>query len=125
VRQEGSLDRSIDRKVRILLGLRKESASLAGAPAGGRGRTQREDVEEPVGSAPEHAELVEAHANIKMKEQSGNVIENKGQHIENQRGNGDVLEYTGGCPGPAGMALGRQGLIERSESSEGLHAATI
>jgi hypothetical protein len=41
VRQESTLDRSIDRKVRILLGLRKESARPASAPPAG-GATGRE-----------------------------------------------------------------------------------
>jgi hypothetical protein len=104
VRQEGSLDRSIDRKARILLGLRKESGSQAGAPAGGRGGAEREGVEEPVGSAPENTELVEAQASTKLKEQSRNVAENKRPSAENQRGNGDALEYTGGSPGPGARA---------------------
>jgi hypothetical protein len=34
LRQEGALDRSIDRKVRILLRLRKEFTDLPVAPAG-------------------------------------------------------------------------------------------
>jgi hypothetical protein len=75
------LDRSIDRKVRILLRLRKESASLAGA-AGGRGGAQRESVAAAIASSPENGELVEAHANIKLKERSGNVAENKGPRFE-------------------------------------------
>jgi hypothetical protein len=104
LRQEGSLDRSIDRKVRILLGLRKESPRVAGAPAGGRGDRQREDFEGVGGSSTENAKLVEVHANIKMKEQSGNAIENKRPSTESQRVNGNVLEYTGGCPDPARMA---------------------
>jgi hypothetical protein len=123
VRQEGSLDRSIDRKVRILLGLRKESGRQAGAPAGGRGGAQREDVEEPVAGAPEHAELVEAHANIKMKEQSRNVAENKRPSTENQRGNGDALEYTGGSPGPAGMVWKAEHGVQSEAPAEALPGA--
>jgi hypothetical protein len=104
VRQEGSLDRSIDRKVRILLGLRKESARPASAPPGGRGDRQGEDFEGAGGSSPENAELVEVRGNTKMKEQSGNVIENKRPSTENQRGDGNVLEHRGGRPDPVGMA---------------------
>jgi hypothetical protein len=125
VRQEGALDRSIDRKVRILLGLRKEPAGLAGAPSGGRGRTQSEDFEEAAAAAPEHAEFVEAHANIKMKEQCGNVIEDKGQGTASRPGSRNVLESTGGYHDHAGTPLGRQGAIQRSESSVGLRGATI
>ena len=83
VRQEGSLDRSIDRKVRILLKLRNDAARLASAAAGGDERSEREGLEEVANpSAPEPAEVVPALANQKMQERSGNVIENKGSDLE-------------------------------------------
>jgi hypothetical protein len=96
LRQEGSLDRSIDRKVRILLSLRKESASLAAAPARGRGGTQRKSIDEPTAGTPEDA--VEAGANIKVRERSGNVAENKGGSLENLPKSGKVMENIGPCP---------------------------
>jgi hypothetical protein len=99
VRQEGALDRSIDRKVRILLGLRKESAGLAGAPAGGGGGTQRESIEAATDGVPENEELVEAASNIKLKERSGNVDENKAPGFERTEGPGE-----GSFPRPAERA---------------------
>jgi hypothetical protein len=46
LRQEAALDRSIDRKVRILLKLRKESASLPSAPPDQDDGTEMENIEE-------------------------------------------------------------------------------
>jgi hypothetical protein len=96
VRQEGSLDRSIDRKVRILLRLRKESTSLAGAAAGGWGDAAREGREAGADSVPENGELVQAASNTKLKERTGNVAENKGPRFESGLGSGNVLQTTGG-----------------------------
>ena len=106
VRQEGALDRSIDRKVRILLGLRKESASLAAVPAGGRGGRQRESVEERAGSTPGDAELVEAQANIKVRQRSGNVAENKGGRPEIRPASSNVLVNTGLLEGHSILCAG-------------------
>jgi hypothetical protein len=78
VRQEGSLDRSIDRKVKLLLQLRQEAARRATAPAGGDGGAGEESVAEAPGRVAEHGELVEAVGNIKLKERRGNVYENRG-----------------------------------------------
>jgi hypothetical protein len=100
VRQESSLDRSIDRKVRILQGLRKESASLAGAPAGGGGGTQRERIEAATDGVPENEELVEAASNIKVKERSGNVAENKAPRFEKTDGPGEGTCLSFGLPDP-------------------------
>jgi hypothetical protein len=95
-RQGSALDRSIDRKVRILLRLRKESGILAPAPAA-------------VGKAGEE---------LKMTERSGNVIENKRPH-ENEERTGNAF------PGP--NADPRCGPQWRSETGEGgpIHNATI
>jgi hypothetical protein len=111
LRQEGSLDRSIDRKVKILLQLRKDSARRAAAPAGGDGGAQSESIAEAVGSVPENAELVEAVGNIKLKERSGNVHENKGPGFENLPESGKVMENIGGYLHHTGIPLGRQGAI--------------
>jgi hypothetical protein len=80
LRQEAALDRSIDRKVRILLALRKESTNLPIAPPGQDGGTRMEDIEETVGSdiSPEDSQGDETVEDLKLKELCGNVIENKG-----------------------------------------------
>jgi hypothetical protein len=103
VRQEGSLDRSIDRNVRILMRLRKESASLAGAPAGGWGGAASEGGEAGADSVPENGELVQAASNIKLKERTGNVTENKGPRFESGLGSGNMLQATGGYLHPPGV----------------------
>ena len=115
LRLETSLDRSIDRKVRILLGLLKESAKLEAAPAAGRGGTQRESVDEPAGSTAEDA--VPAPANLKVKERSGNPAENKGRRAESRPGSRDVWENTGGYFDHGETAPDSQG--ERNGSSVG------
>jgi hypothetical protein len=91
VRQEGSLDRSIDRKVKILLQLRKEADRRATAPASGDGGAERESVAEAAGRVPENGELVEAVGNIKIGERRVNVPENKGPGFEN------LLESSRSC----------------------------
>jgi hypothetical protein len=81
LRQEAALDRSIDRKVSILLRLRKESASPPSAPAGqDDDGTKMESVEEVLDRGISSrifpsAERMEAS---KMNERCGNVHENKG-----------------------------------------------
>jgi hypothetical protein len=80
LRQEAALDHSIDRKVRILLRLRKESTNLPAAPAGRDDGARMENIEE-IGAndisaqTPQSAEEVK---DLKLNEQYGNVIENKG-----------------------------------------------
>ena len=96
LRQEGALDRSIDRKVRILLQLRKETG-------GGDGGGQSRSVEEAAGSIPENAEPVEAVANKKSRERRGNADEKKGPGLVNPPRSGDVLENTDGLSHKAGM----------------------
>ena len=82
LRQEAALDHSIDRKVRILLRLRKDAADRAVAPAsqdqddGARTENTEEMVESAISSqAPQSAE---AAKELKSNEQYGNVTENKG-----------------------------------------------
>jgi hypothetical protein len=79
LRQEAALDRSIDRKVRILLRLRKEFTDLPVAPGEGDGG-RMENVEEVLNSdiMPATSQGVEAVQDIKMRDRCGNVIENKG-----------------------------------------------
>ena len=85
LRQEASLDRSIDRKVRILIRLRKDSADLPIGPAGQEDGGKMDKIEEmPEGdimSTPP-TEVVEAMEDLKMKEQCGNVDENKGARYD-------------------------------------------
>jgi hypothetical protein len=80
LRQEAALDHSIDRKVRILLRLRKDAADRPVAPASRDDGVRMENTEEMVASdisshAPQGVGTVEE---LKLNEQCGNVIENKG-----------------------------------------------
>jgi hypothetical protein len=86
LRQEAALDRSIDRKVRILLALRKESANLPLAPTGEDDGGRMGNIEEALDSdiVSDASESVETVENSKMKEQCGNVIENKGSGSESR-----------------------------------------
>jgi hypothetical protein len=83
LRQEAALDRSIDRKVRILLRLRKEFTNLPSA-APGEGDGGRMEKMEKIEEAPysdissETSQGVETLEDLKMKERYGNVHENKG-----------------------------------------------
>jgi hypothetical protein len=134
LRQEAALDRSIDRKVRILLRLRKEFANLPAAPPGQDGgarmeRTEKvlvrgivsensqgveltnlsttlpaqddsagiENIEAAVGSdiSSENSDTVKTVENLKMKERSGNLIENKGPVWKTQERSGNVCENKG------------------------------
>ena len=107
LRQEAALDRSIDRKVKILLRLRKESSSLPSAPPSQDDGTKMENVEETLdgdissrifGSAASGARGHGQDARVragetpaprgvfqsaemegsKMNDRCGNVYENKG-----------------------------------------------
>ena len=80
LRQEAALDRSIDRKVRILLRLRKEFTNPPVAPAGQDDGGRMENNEEALDSdiVSENSQGVETVENLKMKERRGNVYENKG-----------------------------------------------
>jgi len=82
LRQEAALDHSIDRKVRILLRLRKDAADRPVAPAsqdqddGVRMENTEEMVESDI--TPDDSQGVEAIKHLKMNDQCGNVLENKG-----------------------------------------------
>jgi len=80
LRQEAALDRSIDRKVRILMRLRKEFTDLPSAARGEGDGGRVENMEGvPEGDIMSYAsEGVEAGENPKMTERSGNVVESKG-----------------------------------------------
>jgi hypothetical protein len=97
LRQEAALDRSIDRKVRILLRLRKESNSLPVAPTGQDVGARMENLEEAfdgdiVSDTPQSVETVE---DIKLNDRSGNVIENKGSTSEAAGRSRNIVENKG------------------------------
>ena len=108
LRQEAALDRPIDRKVRILMRLRKESANLPSAPPGHDDGTEMANIEEVprndissrmAGSAASGAtghgqdarvtagetpalqgvfQSAERMEDSKMNDRCGNIYENKG-----------------------------------------------
>ena len=88
LRQEASLDRSIDRKVRILMRLRKESAKPSVAPPLLDDGAMVDSMEEIFGSdiSPDKSLSVGAVEDLKLNEQCGNVAENKGQQGPKQSG---------------------------------------
>jgi len=84
LRQEETLDRSIDRKVRILLRLRKEFTGLLDTPPGEDDGGGLKDIESTLesDSVPYGLQSMEATGNLKAKERRGNVDENKGSDFE-------------------------------------------
>ncbi len=94
LRQEAALDRSIDRKVRILLRLRKEFTGLPSAPAGqddgARIATFSEALDSDIVS--HGLRSVETVGDLKMTERSGNVLENKGSAFSNPERSENVVE---------------------------------
>src|SRR5208337_2279384 len=86
LRQEGSLDRSIDRKVRILVALRREyaSGSLPNMPPDGDADTNRTNIGKISQGdvSRETPQPVGAVGDTKMTERSLNVRENKGPFRE-------------------------------------------
>jgi len=94
LRQEAALDHSIDRKVRILLRLRKDSADLPSAPASQDDGAGMENVEEILdrGIMSDGSQSVGTVEDLKLNEQSGNVIENKGPLWKTGREAGMLLK---------------------------------
>ncbi len=89
LRQEAALDRSIDRKVRIILTMRQEHARLCRggsrtAPAGEPEDRAAEELSKVVGldAADRKSGRGKRRRNPKSPEQSENVIENKGPAAE-------------------------------------------
>jgi hypothetical protein len=113
LRQEAALDRSIDRKVGILLMLRKELTNPPVAPAGQDDGARMENIEEVLDSdissqKPQSMATVE---NLTMKERSGNVIENKGSRLGNRERSGNIVENKCSYAQNAGMLLKRKGVV--------------
>ena len=107
LRQEAALDRSIDRKVRILMRLRKEFTDLPSAAHGEGDGGRMENME----GVPDNdimsytSQGVEAGENSKMTERSGNVYENKGPAFSNPGQTGNCPQNKGSCALNAGMLL--------------------
>jgi hypothetical protein len=116
LRQEAALDRSIDRKVRILMRLRKEFTDLPVAPGEGDGG-RMENVEEVLNSdiMPANSQAVEAVQDIKMRDRCGNVIENKGPAFSSAAQSGNVTENKCSYAQNAGMLLKTNGVIGNTE----------
>jgi sporulation protein YlmC with PRC-barrel domain len=112
LRQEAALDRSIDRKVRILLRLRKEFGNLPIAPTGQDDGARMENIEKVLGSdiTSENSQSVGAVEDLKLNEQRGNVIENKGSGLENQVQSGNIIENKRTYAQNAGMLLKTKGV---------------
>jgi hypothetical protein len=109
LRQEAALDRSIDRKVRILLRLRKELTNLPVAPTGQDDGPRVGNMEEIVDSdsSPDNSQSVGTVGDLKLSERCGNVAENKGSSLENRKRSGNPAEKKGSYAFKAGMSLKR------------------
>ena len=85
LRQEASLDQSIDRKVRILMRLRKELTDSPLAPPGEDDGARIGTTEKILGddNMPDTSQRAEAVEGLKMNEQCGNVAENKASRLKN------------------------------------------
>ena len=117
LRQEAALDRSIDRKVTILLRLRKEFTNPPITPPGQDDGARKENIEEVVDSdiSSDNTQSVETVENSKMKERCGNVYENKGPAFSSPGGSGNVIENKGGYVQDAGMLLKTKGVTGNPE----------
>jgi len=120
LRQEAALDRSIDRKVRILLRLRKDMTDLPIAPPGQDDGGRKESMEEVGDSDMMSHSLqgVEAVEDSKMQEQCANVIENKGSALGSPGRSRNVTENTGSYAQDAGILLTTKGVITNTESRD-------
>jgi hypothetical protein len=122
LRQEAALDRSIDRKVRILLRLRKDFIDYAVAPSGQDDGARMGNIEEVPDSdkSSDNSQGVETVENLKMNELCGNVLENKGPGLDNRLRSGNVVENKRTYAQNAGMLLKTKGVIRNTE----LHATS-
>jgi hypothetical protein len=122
LRQEAALDRSIDRKVRILLRLRKEFANPPTAPPDQDDGPAVGNMEEVVGSdmSSDNSQSVGMVEDLKLNERCGNVIENKGSSLDNQRPSANVIENKPSYARDPGMLLKTKGVIGNAE----LHATS-
>jgi hypothetical protein len=107
LRQEAALDRSIDRKVRILLRLRKESANRPVALPSQDNGERMENVGEVFDSdfMSDVSESVETARGSKVNEQYGNVYENKGPTRSGPAQSRNVTENAYSYAQSSGMLL--------------------
>jgi hypothetical protein len=90
LRQEGALDRSIDRKVRILMRLRKELTNPPLLPPGQDESARIESIEEVLANDISSDKAQSAGTvDLKMNDRCGNVYENKGPVTEFRIMNGE------------------------------------
>ncbi|MGO8734637.1 MAG: hypothetical protein ACLQVM_17815 [Terriglobia bacterium] len=109
LRQEAALDRSIDRKVSLLLRLRKEASKRPIAPPGDDDGAGMENIEK-VSESNNMSEYLQSAApveDLKITKQCGNVTENKGSHWENRKRIGNAIEEKASYALKAGMSLKR------------------
>jgi hypothetical protein len=120
LRQEAALDRSIDRKVRILLRLRKDWTDLLAVPRSEDDGGGMEDIESALEGDSMSYDLqgMEAAENSKMKEQCANVLENKGPALGSPGQSGNVAENKGSYSQDAGILLTTKGVIQNTESRD-------
>jgi len=120
LRQEGALDRSIDRKVRILLRLRKEFTGLLDTPPGEDDGGGLKDIESTLESdgVPYGLQGMEAPGNLKTKERPANVYENKGSDFSSPGRSGNVVENKGSYAHGAVMLLTTKDVIANTESGD-------
>jgi hypothetical protein len=137
VRQQAALDRSVDRKVRILLALRKEfrTGALPSIPPNGDNDPNMAQIDKTVEApgarhsreklalslsksgnpsscgltwTPAHAGVTTTDEDTKMNERCTNVDENKGSVWKTPEGGGNIHENKSSYPIEAGMSLIRQ-----------------
>ncbi len=120
LRQEAALDRSIDRKVRILLRLRKDFTDLLAVPRSEDDGGGMEDIESAIESDIMSYDLqgVEAAESSKMNEQCANVTENKGTASSSPGPSGNVTENKGSYAQDTGILLTTKGVISNTESRD-------
>ncbi len=118
LRQEAALDRAIDRKVRILLRLRKDFTDLLEVPPSEDDGGGMEDIESGIESdiMSYGLQRMEAAENSKMKEQFSNVIENKGSAFSSPGRSGNVIENTGSYLHNSGISLKTQSVSGKAEN---------
>jgi hypothetical protein len=110
LRQEAALDRSIDRKVTILLRLRKESVNPPAAPPDQDDGPAVGNMEEIVASdiSSDNSQSVGMVEDLKLNEPCRNVIENKGSGLESRARSGNLIENKGTYAQNARMSLKTQ-----------------
>jgi hypothetical protein len=114
VRQQGALDRSIDRKVRILLAMRKEfpTGAFPSIAPDEDNDPNTAHIDKTVGTdiPSENQQSAGRMENTKMNERRGNLLENKGSEWKMREGDGNVDENKGTYSSEAGMLLKRKGV---------------